>query len=113
MGDDLNNLDDEDGVAFPWALFAGFEGTVDVTVSTGGYSPGVLNAWLDFNMDGDWDDNGEQIASDVVLDDGTHTLAFDVPLTPWLAIPSLVSDTDIPAASVPPARIGPARLKTI
>jgi hypothetical protein len=78
LGDDLDNLADEDGVVFPWALFAGFEGSVDVTASAG-VSPGVLNAWLDFNMDGDWDDAGEQIAEDVVLDDGTHTLTFDVP----------------------------------
>ncbi len=79
LGDDLTNLDDEDGVVFPWALFAGFGGEVDVTVTTAGYSPGVLNAWLDFNMDGDWDDAGEQIATDLVLDDGTYKLAFDVP----------------------------------
>ncbi len=80
-GDDLTNLDDEDGVVFPWALFAGFTSSVDVTVSTGGFSPGVLNAWIDFNADGDWDDAGEQIADDRVLDDGTHAISFNVPAT--------------------------------
>ncbi len=79
VGDDLSSLADEDGVAFPAALFSGKNATVDVTVNTGPYSPGVLQGWVDFNADGDWSDPGEQIVKDLLLDDGTHTLTFAVP----------------------------------
>ncbi|MHB9080399.1 MAG: dockerin type I domain-containing protein [Pirellulaceae bacterium] len=76
-GDDLDAQgDDEDGVVFTSPLLAGQTATVDVTVSTGGF----LNAWIDFNADGDWDDSGEQIFVDVTLaDGGAHSLAFGVP----------------------------------
>jgi subtilisin family serine protease len=79
-GDDLQNMADEDGVSFPSALFAGFSGSVDVTVHTGAYPAGVLHAWIDFNADGDFEDSGEQVVADTVLDDGVHRLTFDVPL---------------------------------
>jgi len=78
-GDDLDNLADEDGVDFNGTLFAGKTSTVDVTVSTGAYTAAALQAWVDFNADGDWNDAGEQIVQDMVLDDGVHTIAFAVP----------------------------------
>ncbi len=78
-GDDFNNLDDEDGVQFAKPLFAGKTGTAQVTVSTGAYQAGVLQAWIDFNGDGDWNDPGEQVAKDLVLDDGVHDITFSVP----------------------------------
>ena len=41
---------------------------------------GLLNAWLDFNADGDWNDAGEQILTDVSIPAGTtSSLAFTVP----------------------------------
>ena len=54
---------DEDGVVFG-ALSAGKSATVDVTVGNGN---GFLDAWIDFNGNGDWSDPGEQVfASEVV-----------------------------------------------
>ena len=58
-GDNNDNLNDEDGVVFPDVV----QGTtikipVSVTVR-GGF--GFLNAWIDWNGDGDFDDAGEQI----------------------------------------------------
>ena len=42
---------------------------------------GYLNAWIDFNQDGDWADDGEQIFTDLYLLNGTlHTgLTFTIP----------------------------------
>jgi|GEM_PF-2671681 len=73
-GDDANGLDDEDGVTFGM-LMAGEMGTGTVVASTGGY----LDAWVDFNNDGDWDDMYEQILDDEVVVAGSNSVIFPVP----------------------------------
>jgi len=68
LGDDNNNIDDEDGIVFTSPLEAG--STVSVTVYAGSLSAttsGLLNAWFDFNDDGDWNDAGEQIFIDTPI----------------------------------------------
>ncbi len=77
-GDDINpatGIDDEDGVVFPSPLYAGFPATVIVTASIDGY----LDAWFDFNGDGDWDDANEQVFAIQPLSAGDNTLTFHVP----------------------------------
>jgi len=66
---------DEDGVVFTTGLTAGVDEQVEVTASLAG----LLNAWLDFNADGDWDDAGEQVATDVALVAGQNVLTVSVP----------------------------------
>ena len=51
-GDDAAGTDDEDGVVFATDLIPGEPATLQVTAST----QGALNAWIDWNADGDWDD---------------------------------------------------------
>ena len=63
-GDDINETDDEDGVVFAGALNPGEDALIYVTASCLGF----LNAWMDFNGDGDWADKGEKISSDQRLD---------------------------------------------
>ena len=63
-GDDINEIEDEDGIIFTGALKPGENSLIDVTAS----SPGFLSAWMDFNGDGDWTDEGEKILSDLYLD---------------------------------------------
>ncbi|MBN1818812.1 MAG: hypothetical protein JW828_15730 [Sedimentisphaerales bacterium] len=82
-GDDLNIMDDEDGVTFTNPLIPGGTGMVmiDLTASPSG---GMVNAWLDFNADGDWDDvwadGSEQIILDMFLPPGAmHPVSFPVP----------------------------------
>ena len=75
MGDDNDGSDDEDGVAFTTDLVAGNDASIEVTAS----AFGVLNAWVDFNVDGDWDDEGEQIFTDDSLVSGVNNLIFSVP----------------------------------
>jgi hypothetical protein len=74
-GDDLANLDDEDGIVFTSLLIAGSQADLDAILSEAGF----LNAWIDFNADGDWDDAGEQIFVDEALAGGTNALSFPVP----------------------------------
>ena len=40
---------------------------------------GLLNAWIDFNDDGDWSDAGEQVFNDLWVTAGTNSLSFAVP----------------------------------
>ncbi|MGQ0619121.1 MAG: Calx-beta domain-containing protein, partial [Panacagrimonas sp.] len=75
-GDDINGIDDEDGVTFG-SLSAGDSATVNVLV-TGG--PALLDGWIDFNRDFDWTDPGEQIFDDFMVLDGLNQgLVFQVP----------------------------------
>jgi hypothetical protein len=74
-GDDsVGASDDEDGVQFSSELIPGELATIRVDSSAG-----LLNAWLDFNGDGDWLDDGEQVFKDLALLAGTHDLSFSVP----------------------------------
>ncbi|NLZ00132.1 MAG: right-handed parallel beta-helix repeat-containing protein, partial [Pirellulaceae bacterium] len=50
-------------------------GTLAIAASTGGY----LNAWIDFNGDGKFDQAVERIAEDLWLDAGENTLTVNVP----------------------------------
>ena len=79
-GDD-NNGDDEDGVVFEnlagdmQMIVACEPTTIVVTASTTGY----LNAWLDYNGNGSWEDAGEQLFTDEVLAAGPNELSFTSP----------------------------------
>ncbi len=74
-GDDNDGADDEDGVLFVSSLVQGEMATVEVTASI----TGALNAWIDFNADGDWNDRGEQVAIDATLSAGANRVLFVVP----------------------------------
>jgi len=73
-GDDTNNLPDEDGVSIPTVII-GNPLVITVTAS----AAGQLDAWIDYNDDGDWNEVGEQIANNQSLIPGTNTLT---PITP-------------------------------
>jgi uncharacterized repeat protein (TIGR01451 family) len=78
IGDDTDaSGDDEDGVVFTSLLVAGETATLDVTAS----AAGLLNAWIDYNDDGDWADAGEQVFVDRPLAAGLNNLNLAVPAT--------------------------------
>ncbi len=88
-GDDLNGTpDDEDGVTFVnptlYALiFApNTTATVKISLQNANASSNRLDAWMDFNQDGDWSDPGEQIFTNYNLgvSNGVQTLNFTIPL---------------------------------
>lgn len=84
-GDDLNAgservglcFDDEDGVEFTSPVAACAMATVAVTAS----GPARLDAFMDFNNDGDFADAGEQIFTNLALVSGVNPLNFSVPCT--------------------------------
>ena len=39
----------------------------------------MLNGWIDFNADGDWDDSGERVVVDQVLENGANNLTVSTP----------------------------------
>ncbi len=75
-GDDTTGNDDEDGVTFVSALIGGTVADVDVEANEDGF----LNAWYDFNGDGDFADPGEYVFADVPLTAGMNNLFVNVPL---------------------------------
>ncbi len=80
-GDDLDGNNDDDGVVFASAIDPGYEATVNVEASADcGALTCYLNAWMDFNGDGDWEDADEQIFDDLVVTKGANLdLAYPVP----------------------------------
>lgn len=75
-GDNLDGeINDEDGVALTSPLIPGQSTAVTVNHSLAGF----LNAWIDFNADGDWSDAGEQIFTNRALAELETALTFEVP----------------------------------
>ena len=74
LGDDINGVDDDDGVIFTSWLVPGRDATLEVTLSDEGYFAG----WIDFDADGVWDQVRERIVFPVLLSAGTHELTFEV-----------------------------------
>ena len=75
LGDDTNELDDEDGLELSSDVL--IPGNNTRLFLRQGRVAGVLNAWIDFNRDGDWDDSGEQIATNVAMGDQGFVQAID------------------------------------
>jgi hypothetical protein len=75
-GDDLNGSADEDGLIIPAELPRGTTQVITVSIQGGG---GFLNGWIDWNADGDFNDPGEQVASDQAVTVGNVNLSVNVP----------------------------------
>ncbi len=75
-GDDLNGSDDEDGVTLPASFPVGSTVVVPVNIQN---ASGVLNVWIDWNADGDFNDPGEQMVSDQPVAVGNYNLNIAVP----------------------------------
>ncbi|HIF9195078.1 TPA: GEVED domain-containing protein [Photobacterium damselae] len=82
IADDNNNFDDEDGVTIVQSATKGenFNISVNVVEDAGRTSIGQrLYAWLDFNLDGDWDDAGEQVVADTSAAIGNNSYSVPIP----------------------------------
>jgi hypothetical protein len=66
----------DDGVEFTSSLVAGASATARITASTNG----VINAWIDFNRDGDWADAGDRVLTDEPVVQGSNIITFAVPV---------------------------------
>lgn len=84
-GDDLNQQDDEDGVVPVGEWMEGADGgAVHIETTSGSDTDAAcVDGWIDWNNDGDFDDNLEHIIDSVVIYDlgfiNNETLNFDVP----------------------------------
>jgi uncharacterized repeat protein (TIGR01451 family)/CSLREA domain-containing protein len=73
-GDNLVGTDDEDGLSpSPIVLTPGAPLTGLSISHHGGTAGALLSAWIDLNLDGDWDDGGEQILTDVSVPAGVSS----------------------------------------
>ena len=74
-GDDLNNLDDEDGVIFD-DLVIGFTGSATVTVTGSG---GIVDAWIDWDQGLSWSADERIITSAAFTNGETRSVPFVIP----------------------------------
>ncbi|MBN1846485.1 MAG: hypothetical protein JW810_12420 [Sedimentisphaerales bacterium] len=88
-GDDVHDADDEDGVMLPEVLIAGQTVEVEILASVAGF----IDAWIDANGDGDWNDLGERIFYSQPVAAGSNTLTFVVPAVPVEAADEAVLQT--------------------
>jgi len=80
VGDDLDGIDDEDGIVFITPLIkdpSSSTSRVAVTVNQITF----LDAWMDMNKDGDFSDGSEQIFTSQLLSSGVNILSFTLPST--------------------------------
>ncbi len=70
----------DDGVLFDGLLTAGATTPITIIASTNGF----VDAWVDLDRDGQWDDAGEQILNSVAVTAGTNDLQVMLPATTTL-----------------------------
>jgi large repetitive protein len=90
-GDDLNGIDDEDGVDFSQiSLVLGGTTVIPVKVTVFDYGYGFLNAWIDWNGDGDFLDAGERLtpAPIAVYASGIYNIQVTVPVNAITSAPT-------------------------
>ncbi|NCC51186.1 MAG: hypothetical protein EOM20_08220, partial [Spartobacteria bacterium] len=78
-GDDLDGLNDEDGVSQPGVIRPGQIGA-SVTVNVQNAPDGAkLDTWIDWNGDGSWNGPYDRIATGRIVTNGDNVVSFDVP----------------------------------
>ncbi|MEM7475966.1 MAG: GEVED domain-containing protein, partial [Planctomycetota bacterium] len=77
--DNSSGEEDEDGVIPLSSFVAHPTSPTTATVVVSASSDSRLDAWIDFNQDGDWDDEGEQIFTSEFVLGGVNQLPLSVP----------------------------------
>ncbi len=77
-GDDTTGIGDEDGVALS-GIKPGQQDVQWIVQVANASGTARLDAWVDFNGNGIWEENEERIADNVVVSNGPNSLIFDVP----------------------------------
>ncbi len=70
---------DEDGVVPAASPFTSSGVTIRSSYQITASAAGKLDAWIDFNQDGDWTDAGEQILTNASVVAGSNLLAYNIP----------------------------------
>ena len=79
MGDDLSGDDDEDGVTVDSLLVPGQTGFITVYVTDDHSLHGLLNAWVDLDQNGIWQDPVEHLIVDDVVTQGANRFEITLP----------------------------------
>ena len=90
LGDDFidpfgGRRDDEDGVTSltqtitPRNILVVLNQYVDAPLTVTASGAGLLDAWIDWNRDGDWEDFGEKVFDSIALLDGANDLTIRAP----------------------------------
>ena len=75
-GDDTDGSSDEDGIVFSAPLVVGQSGDLQITAS----GAGLLDAYFDWNADGDWDDPGEKALDGQSVTAGSNAISLATPM---------------------------------
>lgn len=94
------NFDDEDGISVAGNVLDGrvFVPDEDVDIDVSTYGSGYLNAWFDWNRDGDFSDPGERAVSNVYIENNGETVSgagssnFVTETAIPVSVPSAISD---------------------
>lgn len=77
-GDDNSGVDDEDGIVALTTVLSGDQINIaSLLVKSSG--PGKVDAWVDYDRDGDWTDLAEQVLNSAVVSAGDNVLSIQVP----------------------------------
>jgi len=78
--DDLDGLDDEDGVTLLTSIVRGdSQNAIRINVTNTVGTAAYLQGWIDFNGNGSWGDPGEQIITNLLVSAGDNIVNFTAP----------------------------------
>ncbi|MEZ6086567.1 MAG: choice-of-anchor Q domain-containing protein [Pirellulaceae bacterium] len=78
-GDDNNGQADEDGVFVLASMVADPNVATTSSFQVVASASGFLDAWIDFDNDGNWNDPGEQIFASRAVSQGNNVLSYTIP----------------------------------
>ncbi|XZE56816.1 Ig-like domain-containing protein [Planctomycetaceae bacterium SH139] len=86
---------DDDGVSFTSATnpFGVFNPNIETAITVTVTGSGFVDGWVDFNADGDWDDPGEKIFTNLFFDGVNPIKTIMVPMPPSAPTPNRVLET--------------------
>ncbi len=76
---DDTQFDDEDGITWLFPPVVSRTQPTQSSLRAVASQSGKIDAWIDFNQDGDWGDSGEQILTSASVSAGANWLSFAVP----------------------------------
>jgi hypothetical protein len=103
LGDDHSGADDEDGVAFLTSILPGGVAGLEIIAS----AAGLVDAWIDFNGDGGWNQSGDQVLTAEPVMAGVNLLNVTIPASAPLNVATFARFRLSRTGGLPPE--GPAQ----